>query len=290
MEKRSTAGLISALRESDSKPVAGNGLALEEHVREVYQTLLDLELENAVVGRGVSLCGSRGSVYQIDVYYEFEIAGVRHRVAIECKNTSRRIERDDVLAFAMKVQDCQGVIGVIVSANGYQSGALDAASQLGIKILTLEELPSIGELLALRIDDAVMPCAESKGQPFWTFYRTDTKELYSFTQNDEVFGMLFLSRAHAEQYQRTCRLTPNWVLRGLEMRHLGAYILTCDAVRGRVLIVRPRNVDASYLNGFELAEIERGTLISDFYTGKSLSAIPNTMPSRRRSHGPSSAL
>lgn len=184
--------------------------------------------------------GSRGSIYQLDVYYEFEVASVRHRVAIECKNTSRPVERDDVLSFAMKVQDCHGLVGIIVSANGFQKGASDAAAQFGIRILGSKELPSIGRLLALRLDDTVMPREESKGEPFWTFYDVETKEPYSFTQNEEIFGVLFLSRAHAEQYRLRCHLPSRWVVRGLEMRHLGAYILTCDAVRGRVLIVSRR--------------------------------------------------
>lgn len=275
------AGFIAVLKESDSRPKIGDGRALEEHVRDVYQTLLDLELDNTVVGRDVSLRDSRGNVYQIDVYYEFEMAGIRHRVAIECKNTRRPVQRDDVLAFALKVQDCQGVVGVIVSANGYQTGASDAASQHGIKILTLDELPSIGALIAMRLDDNVMPRPESKGEPFWTFYSVETKEPYSFAQNDEVFGVLFLSRAHAEEYQKKCRLDSRWVVRGLEMRHLGAYILTCDAVRGRVLIVRPESARGLHLKGFELLEIDRNKLIDEFYTGRPLPTTPNVMPSRR---------
>ncbi|MFP3561389.1 hypothetical protein SB861_64005, partial [Paraburkholderia sp. SIMBA_049] len=67
------------------------------------------------------------------------------------------MERDDVLAFAMKVYDCQGVVGIIVSASGYQSGAVDSANENGLSVLSVKELPSIGQLLALRLDDVVMP-------------------------------------------------------------------------------------------------------------------------------------
>ncbi|WP_321902441.1 restriction endonuclease [Paraburkholderia tropica] len=282
MKNRSIAGVIAELKKSETRPKVGDGKALEDHVRNVFQTLLDLELENTVVGRGVSLRGSRGSVYEIDVYYEFEIAGMRHRVAIECKNSSRPVGRDDVLAFALKVQDCQGVIGVIVSANGYQSGARESAEQNGLKVLSMEELPSIGQLLALRLDNVVMPGAEAKGQPFWTLYDPGTNEPYSFAQGRELFGVLFFSRAHVEKYAKTCRLSPRWVVRGMEMRHLATYVLTCDFMRGRVLIVQPSNENAFELNGFEFQEIRRDDLIAEFYSGKPLSKIPMVAPSRRK--------
>lgn len=282
MNQRSMAGVIAVLKKSTTRPEVGDGPGLEDHVRNVYQTLLDLELENAAVGRGVSLRGSRGSVYQIDVYYEFEIAGVRHRVAIECKNTTRPMERDDVLAFAMKVHDCQGVVGIIVSANGYQSGAVDSANENGLKVLSVEELPSIGHLLALRLDDVVMPGPEVKGEPFWTLYDPETKEPYSFAQGDELFGALFISRAHAEEYARVCHLTPRWTVRGLGMRHLRAYILTADAMRGRYLIVQPHIENAIPINGFAFAEIGRKRLISEFYSGSPLPATPMVMPGRRK--------
>ncbi|MFP3801963.1 restriction endonuclease [Paraburkholderia sp. SIMBA_027] len=282
MNKRSIAGVIAALKESTTRPEVGDGPGLEDHVRNVYQTLLDLELENAVVGRGVSLRGSKGSVYEIDVYYEFEIAGVRHRVAIECKNTTRPMERDDVLAFAMKVYDCQGVVGIIVSASGYQSGAVDSANENGLSVLSVKELPSIGQLLALRLDDVVMPGPEVKGEPFWTLYDPETKEPYAFAQGDELFGALFISRAHAEEYAEVCRLKPRWIVRGLGMRHLAAYILTGDAMRGRYLIVQPCTENVVPINGFAFAEIRRERLISEFYSGSPLPATPMVMPGRRK--------
>lgn len=282
MITRSMAGLIAKLSESTSKPEVGDGPALEDHVRSVYQTLLDLELDHAVVGRGVSLRGSRGSIYQMDVYYEFEVAGIRHRVAIECKNTARPMERDDVLAFAMKVNDCQGVIGVIVSASGYQSGAIESASENGLKVLSLAELPSIGKLIALRLDNVVMPGPDVKGEPFWTLFDLETKEPYSFAQGDEIFGTLFISRAHAEAYAKVCGLASRWTVRGLGMKHLRAYILTADSVRGRYIVVTPHSENSIPINGFSFSEVNRSRLISDYYAGTDLPQSPMVMPSRRQ--------
>ena len=64
---------------------------LESYVEFVYQSLLDLGNDNVVVGRDVTLTGRTGIPHQIDVYYEFEKAGFRHRVAIECRHKSRAI-------------------------------------------------------------------------------------------------------------------------------------------------------------------------------------------------------
>lgn len=121
--KRSMLGLIEALEAQPHRPGPKTWQEFEDHVQHVYQTLLRLEGQTIMVAKDVCLVGSKGDEYQIDVYYEFEVAGLRHRVAIECKNRSRPIERDDVIAFNGKIRDCLDVRGVIVTANGFQSGA-----------------------------------------------------------------------------------------------------------------------------------------------------------------------
>jgi hypothetical protein len=78
----------------------------ESYVEFVYQSLLDLGNDNVVVARDVTLTGRTGIRHQIDVYYRFEKAGFSHRVAIECRNKSRAIDKDQVMAFKSKVEAC----------------------------------------------------------------------------------------------------------------------------------------------------------------------------------------
>ncbi|WP_175486685.1 restriction endonuclease [Pseudomonas sp. NFR09] len=91
------------------------------------------------------------------------MAVIRHRVAIECKNTKRRVERNDVLAFKAKIVEFSDVIGVIVSASGFQSGAKHSAERNRISALSIEEIPLIGQLLGMRIRHNAIPTELSVG-------------------------------------------------------------------------------------------------------------------------------
>ncbi len=168
--KRSIIGLIETLEKHSN--YYSNELSwkdFEDHVQYVYQTLLGLSGHTIVVAKDACLVGKDGAEYQIDVYYEFEVARIRHRVAIECKNTRRRVERNDVLAFKAKIDEFSDVLGVIVSASGFQSGAKEFAERNRISALSIEEIPSIEQLLGMRLRHNAIPTELSLGTPFWTF-------------------------------------------------------------------------------------------------------------------------
>ena len=282
MREPSFAALIDILKASkDSAPKREWG-ELEDHVRKVYQTLLDLDGEQTMVARDVLLRGRDGSHYQIDVYYEFKLAGISHRVAIECKNTKRPVERNDVLAFKGKLDDCQGLLGVMVSANGYQDGAAKFARDNNIHALTHQELPSIGHLLGLRLENAILPSIETIGQPFWTIFNLDTFEPLGQSQGDDLFGVLFFSRAQAEKFRKEKGLSPKWVVRGMAPRHLGSYIMTVDAMNGCYAIAVP-HLSNETVPMPVFVGIDRSKLIGDFYQGADLPTQPMVMPSLRKS-------
>ena len=61
--------------------------AYERFTQEIYQQLVNLDVVRTTkVQHDVKLEGRSGQKHQIDVYWEYEIAGNKHRVAIECKN------------------------------------------------------------------------------------------------------------------------------------------------------------------------------------------------------------
>ena len=122
-----------------------SGKEFEEYVKSIYSILLNLKDEGIVVSGGATtfLKGITGAKYQIDVYYEFERAGVRHRVIIECKDWKSPVKREQISVLESKVRDIPGVIGVFISKAGYQSGAINFANKKGILALTIEELPSL---------------------------------------------------------------------------------------------------------------------------------------------------
>lgn len=143
------------------------GDILESYVHYVYDTLLNLKGRQVLVAQGAVISGKSGAPHQIDVYYEFSQAGVRHRVAIECKDTVRPVEKAEVGEFKSKLDDVGNVIGVMVSRAGYQSGAKTFAEHYGILLLTAEGLPDMLQLLAMRVKSTMLPDESFVGEPFW---------------------------------------------------------------------------------------------------------------------------
>ena len=64
----------------------------ELFTQQIYQQLVNLDVKwKTEVQHNVKLEGRSGQIHQIDVYWEYEIAGNKHRVAIECKNYNKLV-------------------------------------------------------------------------------------------------------------------------------------------------------------------------------------------------------
>lgn len=112
----------------------------ERFTQEVYQLLLNSRHPNiANVKHNIKLEGRSGCKHQIDVYWEYERDGVKHRVAIECKNYSKHVPKEKVCAFKGVLSDLDGVEGIMVSKEGFQSGAKQYAKANGILLHKLRE-------------------------------------------------------------------------------------------------------------------------------------------------------
>lgn len=112
----------------------------ERFTQEVYQQLLNCRHPNiANVQHNIKLESHSGCKHQIDVYWEYENDGVKHRVAIECKNYSNHVPKEKVCAFQGVLSDLDGVEGIMVSKKGFQSGAKQYAKAYGISLKELHE-------------------------------------------------------------------------------------------------------------------------------------------------------
>lgn len=110
----------------------------ELFTRHIYQKLVNNDvLKPTLVQHNVKLKGKSGCEHQIDVYWEYEIAGNKHRVAIECKNYNSKVEVANVRDFKGVLDDLNNVNGIMVSAQGYQSGAKRYAEEYGISLKEL---------------------------------------------------------------------------------------------------------------------------------------------------------
>jgi hypothetical protein len=174
----------------------------------VYQTLLNLRGDRVQVARRAIFKVISGESYEIDVYYEFERVGVRHRVAIECKDWKAPVDQGRVLEFHQKIKNIgDNIVGVLVSRAGYQSGALSVAKRHGILALSGNDVPSIGAILSNQITAALLPERHCIGEPFWYLAELcpddpsqGTGSYYSFEESAPVRIPLFISKRHAAAY------------------------------------------------------------------------------------------
>jgi hypothetical protein len=114
----------------------------EQLVQAIFQQLHDHDgLGDVIVEHDVVKQG-KTTDHQIDVYWEFTKGGVSHRVIVQAKNWSRPVDKGEVLKFEGVLNDLPGQPrGIMVAANGYQSGAREAAAARGIAIYELNPKP-----------------------------------------------------------------------------------------------------------------------------------------------------
>jgi hypothetical protein len=103
-------------------------------VREIYQQLLAQDEVPNIVVEHDALKQGIATKHQIDVYWEFRLGGLIHRVAVQAKQWARPVDKGELLKFKGVLADLPGTLGVMVTAQGYQVGALDVAATYGIKI------------------------------------------------------------------------------------------------------------------------------------------------------------
>jgi len=119
----------------------------ELFTQRIYQKLVDNDvLKPTTVQHNVKLKGKSGCEHQIDVYWEYEIAGNMHRVAIECKNYDSQVPVGKVRDFQGVLSDLNNVNGIMVSKKGFQEGAKKYATEYGISLKELRR-PGWNEII-----------------------------------------------------------------------------------------------------------------------------------------------
>jgi len=264
----------------------------EERVKHIYSVLLNLKGEKVSVSRDVKLIGRDGLIHQFDVYYEFSRAGVNHRVAIECRDKSRPLDKDAVMAFRSKVSDIPGLQGLMVSAKGYQSGAKKFAEDNGIIALTMDELPSVGSLLSIRLENVTCPTKDNIGEPFWSIYEIDEDgeangNPYGKYINGQHGTLLFVSKKLCEEFlaRETVVVQTHYGVFGLTQLNLRSFIMMADCFAANfylVFDVKPNSRVGDITIG--LVQIPRETLIEYYVVGDhGLPKEPMVIPSLRES-------
>lgn len=208
------------------------GQDFESYVQYVYSTLLNLRREKTQVSRRTTFKLPTGDSYEIDVYYEFVMVGVRHRVAIECKDWKRPVDQGKVLEFHQKIKNIgNDIVGIVVSRSGYQAGVEAVAARHNISLLTSEDLPSLPELLSHQIKHSALHEPDLIGEPFWVIAeRGNTEEnlstgnYYAPQINEYPTIPLFISRKYAESCLSRISDRELWAVFGIPQHKLKVLI------------------------------------------------------------------
>ena len=119
----------------------------ELFTQRIYQKLVNNDvLKPTTVQHNVKLKDKSGCEHQIDVYWEYELAGKKHRVAIECKNYDSLVPAGKVRDFQSVLSDLNNVNGIMVSRKGFQEGAKIFADEYGISLKELRR-PEWNEII-----------------------------------------------------------------------------------------------------------------------------------------------
>lgn len=94
-------------------------------------------VEQICIKHDVKLTGLSGATHQIDLYWEFKMAGLLYRVAVECKNYAAPVSKGKITSFKGVLDDLGGLSGIYVCASGYQKGAKQVAEAYGIQLLEI---------------------------------------------------------------------------------------------------------------------------------------------------------
>lgn len=120
------------------------GMSYEYLVETVYQAILEAESRNGKICpvklvRHKKIISKSGTPAEIDIYWEYTMAGITHAVAIECKNLNRNVDITSVRDFARKIENISGLKGLMVAKKGFSQNALFEARSDNIDMLVIRE-------------------------------------------------------------------------------------------------------------------------------------------------------
>ena len=181
------------------------GRRFEEYIAFIYEQLLLLDNDNAIVKKNVIL-EKYDTEHQIDVYYEFTKANIVHRVAVECKNWEKPVDQKEIASFESYINHLRNIIGVVVAKNGFTQGALKYAESKGLILLTPEDLPNFINAIGLNMKKVYIPKADEPAEPFYTLLFIDNNGNWTGEYLIEEYPKagktmpLFISKKHATEY------------------------------------------------------------------------------------------
>ena len=119
--------------------MTNTGKQYEELAQMVFSHINNLDRKDVKtigVQHNVNLQGKTTN-HQIDVYWEFMVGIVTHKVVVQAKDLKSKVSKGDMSTFSCVIDDIPGVIGIFITTKGYQKGALEVARAHGIYVYEL---------------------------------------------------------------------------------------------------------------------------------------------------------
>lgn len=116
------------------------GIPYETLAQKVLSEIVNQEsVRNIEVQHNVILKG-RTTSHQIDVYWEFEVGGIKYTTIVQAKDWTSDVPQGEMLKFKAIIDDLPSQPrGIFITKKGYQSGAIDVAEANGIILYELRE-------------------------------------------------------------------------------------------------------------------------------------------------------
>jgi len=121
--------------------MAITGKEFEELITAVEEAVHDLP--GVKVQHNVKLTTNYGGVRQIDILIDEERGRFNYKTIIECKNTKSKVTVNTVGAFKDLLESVGAHQGIIVSAAGFQKGALKAAQSANIFLYQFSQIEKL---------------------------------------------------------------------------------------------------------------------------------------------------
>lgn len=128
----------------------------ELFVKDYFEKEVQKSFDNVEIKHQEDLKTVTGREYNIDLSYNFKIAGIEYLTIIECKHWKDSVSRDLILTVKEKANDLGAHKSVLVTTKGFQKGAIEYAKEKGvglIKITTKREIEVYSNFLGIQVSN-----------------------------------------------------------------------------------------------------------------------------------------
>ncbi|MGN4127207.1 restriction endonuclease [Lysinibacillus sphaericus] len=232
------------------------GRSFEDVVEEICKLIAEDERLNAKISKRIPLIGLDKATHEFDILYEYEHFGIQYRVAIECKNWNKAINKSQLTDFAYKLRSVGNINGIFLSESKLQKGAALVSEYENIKFIKYSDFR---KLSLSQNEKYLIPNFRTIGDPFWMFMNLDKRNVLE--QNLLFDGNLYLfeSKYYAKLFQEKMldMEDESTVLVGITQKHLKDIRAMKEKYDFQILHLNPENSElGKYKYHFSPIEIE----------------------------------